>query len=154
MASARKKARRRPKRKMRGSGPKALARRVRERFPQHELVVGQSRDGVRMSEVLEQFIAPYRDWADTEEALHRLLVTAIAAWNIAIFPDQEQNVQLEKFIGLLPEEVRENGREIVKEMIERKKKHFARYRRMILDYELVDEGAEYRLHVVSTLDDV
>lgn len=107
--------------------------------------------GVKMSEVLLDFIEPYKHVAETEEAMHKLVTTALVAWNTALMPTEEQEEHLEKFAQALPDEVVEDFYAIVKEMIERKNGYFAEYTRHILDYELTDMGDDYHLSVISTV---
>jgi hypothetical protein len=130
-----------------------LRQRVQQLFPDQEVVVGGARDGVKMSQVLEEFIAPYREFADTEEAFRKLLVTAIIAWNTALFSAEERETHLEKMLEAFPEQVRADGRAIINELMERKERYFSEYRRMIIDYEVTDTGEDYHLIVISTADE-
>jgi hypothetical protein len=118
------------------------------------VVVGGARDGVKISEVLKEFVAPYREFADTEEAFRKLLATAVAAWNTALFPAEEREAHVEKVLDALPEEVRADGRAIISELMERKERYFSEYRRMIIDYEVTDMGEDYHLVVISTADEL
>lgn len=147
MKSSRKKRR---KRKV----SKSLSRRVKQQFPKQKLVMGQAHDGVKMSEVLKEFVAPYRELVDTEEAFCQLLMTAIVAWNTALFSAQERKACIEKVLKILPEQVRTDGRAIINELIERKERYFSEYKRMIIDYEVTDIGKDYHLVVISTADEL
>jgi hypothetical protein len=115
--------------------------------------VGAECDGVKMSEVMKEFIAPYREFADTDEAFRKLLATAIIAWNTALFSAQERKAHLEKALEAFPEEVRADGRAIISEFMERKDRYFSEYKRMIIDYEVTDLGEDFHLAVVSTADE-
>ena len=152
MKSSRKKRQTRERRKRDAS--EMLRRRVQQQFPNQKVVAGEALDGVKMSEVLKEFIAPYRDIANTEEAFRKLLVTAVIAWNAALFPAEERKAHLEKVLEALPEEVRADGRAIINELIERKKRCFSEYKRMIVDYEVTDTGKDYHLVVISTADEL
>jgi hypothetical protein len=105
----------------------------------------------KMSEVLLDFIEPCREFADTTQAMHRLIVTALVAWNAALLPKAEQAESLKQISKALPADVVDDFYAIVGEMIERKNKFFADYTRNILDYELTDTGDSYRISVISTL---
>jgi len=105
----------------------------------------------KMSEVLLDFIEPYKEFADTTEAMHRLITTALVAWNTALLPEAEQAESLEQISKALPAETVEDFYAIVGAMIERKNKFFADYTRLILDYELTDTGDSYHVSVISTL---
>lgn len=52
-------------------------------------IVISSTGEAKMSEVLTDFIAPYRQEVDTEEAYQRLLELAVTAWNTALLPESE-----------------------------------------------------------------
>jgi hypothetical protein len=131
-----------------------LRQRVQQLFPDQEVVVEGARDGVKMSQVLEEFIAPYREFADTEEAFRKLLVTAVVAWNTALFPAKEREAHIEEVLKALPKEVRADGRAIINELMERKERYFSEYRRMIIDYEVTYTGEDYHLVVISTADEL
>ena len=131
-----------------------LNRRVQQQFPNHKVVVGKACDGVKMSIVLKEFIAPYREIANTEEAFRKLLVTALIAWNTALFSAKERKAYLEKALEAFPEEVRADGRAIISELMERKERYFSEYKRMIIDYEVTDTGKGYHLVVISTADEL
>lgn len=46
----------------------------------------------KMSDVLDDFIEPYSDVADTEDAYRKLLMLGQMAWNTALLPDDERQV--------------------------------------------------------------
>ena len=132
------------------------------RDPGQQLVRRMQREGVKakfvrnppgmdkMSDVLLDFIDPYYEIANTEDALHKLITTAIVAWNTALLPETERADKLQQLATALPEETHKDFYVIVQEMIERKERYFAQYDRMILDYELVDRGGDYHVSVMST----
>jgi hypothetical protein len=113
---------------------------------------------VKMSDVLADFIKPYRGWADTEEAYRKLLTLAILAWNASFLPTEEQQAMIDNVIdGGLPaatEELKNGLKQIVHMLMARKRAYFSAYRRNIIDYELTDTGKGYRLSVASTLEEV
>lgn len=43
-----------------------------------------------MSEVLLEFLAPYRHEAQDDAALERLIALAVVAWNVSLLPESEQ----------------------------------------------------------------
>ena len=145
---------RRKRRRQKRDSAATLKKRVQQQFPDQKIVVGETCDGVKMSEVLKAFAAPYREFADTEEALQRLLATAVVAWNTTLFPVQERKTHIEEVLEALPKEVRADGRAIINEMMERKEKYFSEYKRMIIDYEVTDTGKDYQLTVISTADEM
>ena len=132
----------------------ALKRRVMENFPHKEVIVGPPNDGIKMSEVLEEFVKPYRELAETEEAYRNLMTVAAVALNVTLFNKKERLSWLDKLLLTLPEDEREVGREIIKELMVRKERFFSQYRRMIIDFEVADIGRDWHLSVISVPDPV
>src|SRR6516162_3546673 len=50
-----------------------------------------------MSEVLLEFISPYRDKAADDAALERLIGLGIMAWNVALLPEAEREKTIDEF---------------------------------------------------------
>lgn len=139
----------------RRAADRALKRRARCAFGKSQVVVGPAFDGVKMSEVLEEFIAPYRELAETKEAFERLATLAAAAWNPGLLPkDQKRSHFLQKLVGAFPEYVRDPGGMMIERMIDRKKRFFSHHRRMILGCEVAESGTNWHLSVISTTDSV
>jgi hypothetical protein len=135
----------------------------------------------KMSEVLLDFIEPYRDLTDSDAAFERLISVGALAWNMALLPEIEREQSLdnlaESFFGgkwrvvtrlpkwLMkpfgsnhddegesePAELRE-FKEIMRAMIERKNRHFGRNRRFILNFHMNPVGDDVQLVVLSTLE--
>ncbi len=122
-----------------------------EGFSEGREVIFHSSGEEKMSEVLLEFIKPYVDHADTEDAYRKLLVIAILAWNAAILPKEKR----QEIVNKLLEEMRipeaKEFRSIIEILIERKLKHFAENKRLIVNYELTDLGDGRHLSVASTL---
>ena len=81
-----------------------------------------------------------------------MLTTAIIAWNVTLFPEKERLSRLEELVVTLPEDVREDGRQIIVELMVRKERFFSQYKRMIIDFELANAGDHWHLSVMSTAD--
>lgn len=147
--------RRRPKKKKRQverrrAARRALLRRAKKTLADENVVIGRPADGVKMSEVLEAFVEPYKDSAGTKKRYETLLATALIAWNVTLFPEAERASFLDELIDSLPEEARQDGKEIIHAMIVRKERFFSRYRRLIVDFEVSDTGSGWYLTVAST----
>ena len=122
----------------------------------HKVVVEPS--GVaKMSEVLEAFVAPYLALADTEDATRKLLALAVVAWNASFLTEKEQREIVDditsKVMSEATREDKEDFGELVSTLVERKRAHFSEYTRRIISFELTDTGRDYRLSVVSTMED-
>jgi hypothetical protein len=105
----------------------------------------------KMSAVVWDFIEPYMEYAPTYEALGRLIVLAILAWNASMLPDDEAKAMVERVVNSQPLSQSDHDMmiDVVEDLIERRKKHFAQYTADILDYKLTETEDEFRLSVVS-----
>lgn len=131
------------------AGPgKKMIRRIRQHGFKQDIMRNPPGE-IKMSEVLGDFIAPYRHLADNETAYRKLIITAIIAWNTALLPERERPTYLADTARLLPEETHADFYASVNELIARKEKHFVPYERTIVDFELVDRGDDYHLSVMS-----
>ncbi len=111
----------------------------------------------KMSEVLEEFVEPYVEFADNRGQRQRLLEVAVLAWNLALLPEAERQTMLEEAIEqatLIDDALaRQDIQEILDELIERKLTYFGDIRRLIVEFELKDTGREYQLSVASLMED-
>lgn len=124
--------------------------RARKNFPHQKVLLGPSYDGVKMSEVLEQFVEPYSEYAETGDVYRNLLTIATIAWNAMLLPDKDRQSHIDDFLAELPEELRDYGKKMVGELMERKERHFSHCRRMILDFDIEYAGDSRHLTVIST----
>ena len=112
---------------------------------------------LKMSEVLEDFVAPWVKH-DTSMLEHKnLLSLAIVAWNVALLPEADRELRTDKFLtALIPSNQRENlplARRFVAELVERKLNDFAPIRRFIYSCKLTELGNGQRhISVASTFD--
>ncbi len=119
--------------------------------PDAEIFYGPRR-GQKMSEVLLEFIEPYRDSAPTEESLRKLLTVALVAWNAAMLSPSERLKFLRETAEDLPAEVRDDFQAVIEPLIARKEKHFSHCRRWIFNFDLAMRSAGPHLTVLSTLE--
>jgi hypothetical protein len=108
----------------------------------------------KMSEVLEEFVDPYLAFAETRKQRQKLFEIAVLAWNLALISKDERQQMLDKAIeeGITQNDplARQNTREILTEMIERKERLFPDNQRCIVEFQLQDAGENFRLLVAST----
>lgn len=114
-------------------------------------------DGIKMSKVLEAFVEPYVDLTKSLDELRSLFMIAILAWNIALLPEDQQQAAVEDLVrkaitaeGEETEESQEDLKGMLYELIARKEMLFAEYRRLILNFELVETRDQYHLTVLSS----
>ena len=116
---------------------------------------GTAPHGVKMSDVLAEFVEPYTGFAVGKEAYRRLLMLGMLAWNAAMATKATQEAMVDDVLrrGLTEpdEETLADGKEIVRQMIVRKQQYFAKYRRPIIDFLLDDDGDGYYLQVIYAL---
>ena len=155
------KSRRRRRRRKRKNRQRQLER-LRARLEQgpfrgEKLVIVESSGQVKMSEVLSDFVEPYLDLADTEEAYRKLLTLAVVAWNVSFLPEDEQQDMIDQVIGAgVPtgdDELKSGLKWFVNMLIARKRAYFPGYTRRIIDFELTDTGEAYHLAVASTIEE-
>lgn len=134
-----------------------------------------------MSEVLLEFLAPYRHEAQDDAALERLIALAVVAWNVSLLPESEQDGALRQLVTELSGRKRfvllrrsggivrnRNGSDggvqtsmesaevteqkaIVRRMIEQKLRSFPHNQRMIVGYQVHLSEKDIELVVESTV---
>ena len=108
----------------------------------------------KMSEVLEQFVAPFIPETRDLDELRTLYSYGTMAWNLALLPESEQKEAIEDIVqklGPTTAAVRDEVRSLLKELVLRKKTHFAGNRRMIAGFDLIPAENGYNLNVISSL---
>jgi len=106
----------------------------------------------KMSEVIIKFMKPYIDYIETDEALEKLVSLTILAWNISLLPNDNQNEMFDEITSSLPNPESKDMKNLIKEMIKRRKKYFANYTRSIIDYKISKTKDGLHLSVVSSLE--
>jgi hypothetical protein len=113
-----------------------------------------SDDAEKMSDVLGKFVEPYVEHTDSEESYRKLITLAILAWNVSLLPEKDGQFIIDGvFEEGLPKreaELKTGLREIVDQLVARKRAYFSKYRRQIIDFDVVDLGDQYYLSVAST----
>jgi len=108
--------------------------------------------GVKMSDVLGEFVEPYVDFVEGIESYRRLLTLAVLAWNAALAAEAQREAMVDDVLRKgVPEDLLADGREIVSQLVLRKQRSFAHFRRPILNFSLEDRGDQYYLMVASAL---
>ena len=110
-----------------------------------------------MSQVLGAFVEPYLAVADTEDTTRKLLTLAVVAWNASFLTEEEQAKMVDDVMSeampSAPREDTQDFRDLVSELVERKRALFSEYTQRIIDFELTDTGRDYHLSVVSAMED-
>ena len=129
-------------------------KRLSDQLDGKEVVIVESTDGVKMSEVLEAFIAPYMEFAETEESFEKLVMIAVIAWNTSLLPRSAQTKAIDDLLTSLPPETQADAKSIVRDLIRRKRKYFGKIRRAIIDFEVIDTRDGFHLTVASTPENI
>ena len=116
-----------------------------------------SDDADKMSFILGKFVEPYVEFTDSEESYRKLITLAVLAWNASLLPEKDGQFIIdgvfEKGLPKRETELRAGLMEIVDQLFARKKAYFSKYRRQIIDFDVVDLGDQYYISVASTVED-
>lgn len=126
-----------------------IVQRAAQRFPNAEVMPSLTSEE-RMSTVLERFADPYVRQARNDSDYRTIINLAVGAWNVSTLPAERQAEFLDSLVNVLPPAKRQNLRELMLEMIERKQRFFADNQRFILEHQLTLVGGEFHLAVIST----
>lgn len=127
-----------------------LRAKLQDRLPGKEIEFIESPDGVKMSEVLEAFIEPYAESIITEESMNNFVAIAAMAWNISLLPKSKRKAAINALLNSQPPAARADAKSILAELLRRKRKYFAEYRRAIVEFKVTDLGDSFHLSVAST----
>jgi hypothetical protein len=110
----------------------------------------------KMSDIIIEFAQPLLDAATGPEMQKKAISVAIIAWNLALVPEESQLDQIHKIMKTVnpsnnSDHSLDEGIEIFKNLIARKKSFFPEVHRMIIDYELIETPKGFHLNVVSNI---
>jgi hypothetical protein len=142
-------------RRARPSATERLARQLAQ-GPLHPAgVVIEPEGQAKMSEVLEQFVEPYLDYARTAEEHRKLFALAALAWNAALLPPGDREKMIGEVINAVfpadAQQDRADAREVIDTLMARKLAMFADNSRRIINYEITETADGFHLTVASTL---
>ena len=122
-------------------------------FPTGPTCRFEASSGVKMFEVLEDFVEPFAAEVEGLEEYRRLLCVGQLAWNAALCSEPERGAMVREVLSsAMPDADRETlsaGRVLVETLIARKEQHFADLQRSILAFDLQDMSDGWYLNVVS-----
>jgi hypothetical protein len=124
-------------------------------IPPGSRVVYEPEGREKMSAVLEDFVEPFRDMAESHEEFNKLLGLGMLAWNAALLPEDKRRAMVADMLAAgfsrAPAADRAAARQLIDALIRRKEEHFATNRRAIISFQLVDRGDDFHLSVAATL---
>lgn len=111
----------------------------------------------KMSDILTEFIEPYIDETHSNEQLLTLLGLGVIAWNLSFSSRREQRNEIELFLqensffaGGMDHQLKEDMKNLIGQLIARKKRYFAKHKRLIIDFQVQeDQDGELELFVLS-----
>lgn len=105
--------------------------------------------GIKMSEVLLEFLEPYTEGLEGEEQWNGALKLGVIAWNAALLPPHAFKEGLGQTLTTFPGSEGEKIAALLKEMVRRKLSFFAHDRRFIVEYLYTERNDGPFLSVVS-----
>jgi hypothetical protein len=118
-------------------------------FAEHNVeVIPTPSDREKISEVLFEFVAPFRVDSSSEEELRVLINLGVIAWNALLMPPKLRESTVRKCMAELPETVQI----MFEQMVVRRIELFAHDRRIIVDFKMTRTSNGLHLSVASTLD--
>lgn len=118
-----------------------------------EGVVYNAPGEIKMSDALEEIVAPFVGDADTLPTMKNLVGIGAMAWNITLISPDEQEEEIQKLIktmGPEPEDA-ELLYTMIHEMMQRKQTLYPEVHRFIVSFEVEDVGDGWHISVASTL---
>ena len=110
----------------------------------------------KMSEVIEDFIEPYRPAVTTSVEYQNLIAVAVIAWNAALLPKSKRAALLRDLHKVVtpPGDRRALAalQALVGEMIKRKEQYFANNRRYIINYRVTEMPAGMYISIAASIE--
>jgi hypothetical protein len=125
-------------------GVAPLADRFQKKHPGSVVIPNGA--GEKMSEVMEDFAEPLLRHAESPEQVKAALLVAMTAWNYAILEESSVDPDDGLNSALLDDSA---TRQVFEFLLERKRQLYPNNRRVIVDFELIPNGTEYRFNVLS-----
>lgn len=110
--------------------------------------------GPKLSQRIWELIEPYGDGVHDDEMAKRLVDTGILAWNLALFPADERQIEMKEMVRKLSRgdaELYAAGISMFSALIERKLALFPDDGRMVAEYELLPTETGWHLNVAALM---
>ena len=108
-------------------------------------------DQEKMSEVILDFVEPYRDGFEERDGMEWLITFAVIAWNAALVSSKKRRAMLNDAVDGLPDADKEMVSDLLEHMLRRKKQRFRRNRRMIYEYNVAESEEGLHVSIASTM---
>jgi hypothetical protein len=104
----------------------------------------------KMSELILELVDPYAELCDSDtEAIHKLVVLGVIAWNAAVSDPERGRSLVQAMLATLPQEDRPTAASVVGNLIRRKIELYPDDRRVVYDYKVIDTPDGFRVQVAS-----
>jgi hypothetical protein len=125
-------------------------------LPPEMRVIGSVPGMPKISDQLKDFVEPWVDGLQSDEAFRKLLTLGMVAWNAALTPPAERPERLASFLHVFGGEGTELANAFLQHvatLIQRKESdpRFANDRRLMVNFELTETPSGPRLQVLSLL---
>lgn len=117
-----------------------------ERFVMHE---GELK--IKMSETILHLADNLLKIAKNYSEYKNIIGIVCIAWNLAIAKNDEKQEMLETFLNKVDDQAKEDTRNILLALIEKKELLYPHINRFILSYDLIGNKQNFHLNVVSTV---
>jgi len=133
-------------------GLRRLKRKIADRYAVEPFRGIPESEGGKLSVVILDFAQPLIDEVGDDE-FEAVIAMAVFCWNIALFPDKEQEREIRRLVKEMARGAPGHMDEIetwARRLVDRKKTLFADDRRLVVDHTIVVKGDSFHLSVVST----
>ena len=105
-----------------------------------------------MSDVMLEFTRPLLDAIDDEGLFEHVIVFATICWNMSFLPEKEQRQHMRSLarVGRFNAQMRFELEQWAQMLLDRKKALYADERRMVLDFQVMEDQEDWRLFVTSS----
>ncbi len=130
---------------------------VKNQLGEDTILVRNAPDITKMSDVLKEFVSPYKQICKDKKRTESLIGLGIVAWNLSFLPEEKWSKIANEFFvetyghGKKGSENIQVAEVLIQVLIERKLEYFADHHRKIISFELAYLNQdEYHLTVVSS----
>jgi hypothetical protein len=131
-----------------------LSQRMQNRLGKNVITLpGEQYSSIKMSEIILHLADDLLEAAKTKSQHQFAITVTCTAWNMAVlFEPEQRKEQVEKFlIAIESQEGKEEVRDIIYSILDKKDIHYPDIERLVVDYELLGSKPNFHLNVASTM---
>jgi hypothetical protein len=134
---------------------KRLGQRMQNRLGDDVIMLSGDQVSIKMSEIILHLAEDLLEVAKTKPHYQFAITITCTAWNMAmLFEPEQHKEQIEKFItafNVKDEEGKEEIRDMILSIIEKRNIYYPDIERLVMDYELLGNKGDFHLNVASTV---